>query len=728
MFLRRIEMDRFLSFGQRAELVLGPGLTVVTGPNAAGKSNIGRCLDVARAVLAAHDDPEAGRLDLYQDAGYEGAPEFTIRLGIDLDQGWEQDLVRAYVRASYLASRANQDSLIAESFEKSADWLVRDSVVPLMSGVMVIRYRRAAARPWSAAWQFTDDKAGTTWHAVLAGDDGIQQLRPGTAEHPARTGGAMFFADWLMNTKPQDETLLDFRAAMQVTAQPVIFSASTGEHQAGSIPASIRDLGLQLGIAPEGRMFSFNQVIRLVLQRGIVLTDNRRLPLQRRFPICALSQPADLRDGAAVGAEIFRLKNGGPQDRAAFCEIQSIFTELTGRELEVRARPAPGDDGEPAMIIEPVVAGHHGERPVELSGAGIQEALVLSVLLRSSPGRVTVLDEPAVNLEPTVQRRLTGRVRGPGQYLVITHNADLVPFEEQSDLERIIRVAPGTSGSEIRQPDYGSRHLRDQLRQLQLLQPAEVRSLLFARAVILCEGQTEVGALPRWWHNARAAGLPDPAIANIAFISVLGHSGYRAYIMFLDAFAIPWAIVSDGPALRKGQKLPLDLQKLGHWPELPEPAGLEDFTRWRSFWEQAGVFTLADQFGDDGSKGGELEALLEQIDPELLARANRETGGSKPRAGAYFAAYHPDPPAAVLDLYKKITGYLGLRLHGRPGTTAWECRWGTQDTRMPSVGAGSGVAGVRLHLAGELLPYGRGEGEHWAQRSLVSRTAIMSPV
>ena len=69
----------------------------------------------------------------------------------------------------------------------------------------------------------------------------------------------------------------------------------------------------------------------------------------------------------------------------------------------MRARPAPPDDGEPVMIIEPTVAGHHGERPVELSGAGIQEALVLSALLGSNPGRVTVLDEPAVNLEPTVQ-------------------------------------------------------------------------------------------------------------------------------------------------------------------------------------------------------------------------------------------------------------------------------------------------------------------------------------
>jgi hypothetical protein len=48
----------------------------------------------------------------------------------------------------------------------------------------------------------------------------------------------------------------------------------------------------------------------LVLQRGIVLTDKRRLPLQRRFPLSEPGGPVDLRDGAEVGGEIFRLKIG----------------------------------------------------------------------------------------------------------------------------------------------------------------------------------------------------------------------------------------------------------------------------------------------------------------------------------------------------------------------------------------------------------------------------------
>jgi hypothetical protein len=60
--------------------------------------------------------------------------------------------------------------------------------------------------------------------------------------------------------------------------------------------------------------------------------------------------------------------------------------------------------------------------------------------------------------------------------------------------------------------------------------------LLFAQVAVLCEGQTEPGALPRWWNNARTAGLPDLGAANVSFIGVDGHNGYRAYIKFFDAY------------------------------------------------------------------------------------------------------------------------------------------------------------------------------------------------
>jgi hypothetical protein len=43
------------------------------------------------------------------------------------------------------------------------------------------------------------------------------------------------------------------------------------------------------------------------------------------------------------------------------------------------------------------------------------------------------------------------------------------------------------------------------------------------------------------------------------------------------------------------------------------------------------VFTFAREFGTVGNKGGEFEALLSELDPELYEQAKKEHGRSKPR-------------------------------------------------------------------------------------------------
>ena len=322
------------------------------------------------------------------------------------------------------------------------------------------------------------------------------------------------------------------------------------------------------------------------------------------------------------------------------------------------------------MVIEPVVVDGRGERPVAFSGAGVQEALLLSVLLADQAGKVLVLDEPAVNLEATAQRRLLRRVRGPGQCLVITHHADLVPVEEPADLGRIVRIAPGPSGARVLRPDLGDLAARESQRWLRLLEPAHVRGLLFAPAVIFCEGPTEVRALPAWWRHARKIGLRDPEAANIPVISVDGHTRFGAYARYLDAFGVPWAIVVDGPALHDGSAMAGQLAELGRCPRTP-PADPDDFAGWRECWEGAGVFTLAQEFGAGGDKGGEFEAFLRTVDEDLLLRIQREVGrGGKPVVASLFAAEHPEPPEEVLEMYRKIAGWFGPAIVPEEADTA----------------------------------------------------------
>jgi len=66
--------------------------------------------------------------------------------------------------------------------------------------------------------------------------------------------------------------------------------------------------------------------------------------------------------------------------------------------------------------------------------------------------------------------------------------------------------------------------------------------MLFARAVILVEGQAEYFALPAF---ARTLGLPlDAAGVSVVFVNGIGNFG--AYHALLDALGIPHVVMMDG--------------------------------------------------------------------------------------------------------------------------------------------------------------------------------------
>lgn len=435
MRLHAVEAEMFLSFGERVRLELGAGLTVVTGPNGAGKTNLGLAVDLARAVIdRASGDADAERLDRYRSAGHDDAGSFWVALELEFDQEWERTRIWAFVCAGYACAVRGQPGEPAadEADAYCRRVLQRETVMPLFSGRLLVRCESAQVRPWFAAWEF--GHGGETWHVVLDGE-GDGQLRRGRADLPSPSAGSGSMRDWLLGGKPQAEAELDFGLALENMTQPVSFSVQSVSLGSAPVPASLREMAPSLNVAEYGnRMFSFGYLLSSLLRRGLVLTDNLRLPIRTRFGYDELREPAELRDGASVAAVLYALKNGGAEEQERFRRVQAAFEDLTGRSVEVRVRyPAEGA----GVIVEPVVAGDRGQRPVEFSGAGVQGALFLATLLAAAPGQVIVLDEPAVNLEPTVQRRALRQFRGgwsvPGHY----------PSRGSGAGRRSLRLAPG---------------------------------------------------------------------------------------------------------------------------------------------------------------------------------------------------------------------------------------------------------------------------------------------
>ncbi|MDX3077893.1 AAA family ATPase [Streptomyces sp. MI02-7b] len=645
MRLSRITAQGFLSFADLS-MDLEQGLTVVTGPNGSGKSNLCQVLSAVSAVLNRHLDPEQrDLLSLYEQAGHHGATAFTLTVSFELDQSWEQDLVTDFVKASYISvacQKYNGMGPSTEELEQAAETCITtDSVAALFRGTLRLDFDSHRHTGWSSAWQF--DYGKDTFHIQLEGP-WREQLRPGAAQ------GWKTVAMEQLTEEPAPE-VIDFPAILDRLEQPVMFHMPTLNDASSPRPVSMTTLAEALGLT-ERHSVPFVAVLGKIWAAGVSVTVNRRLPARRHFSLDELADPLDLSDGSRVSGELYRLKNGGREQREGFGRAQEMFHTITGARLEVQSSPEA--DG---IAIDVMIDAGRGERRAEFSGAGLQEVVLLAALTAGGPGRVIVLDEPAVHLHPTMQRRIATTALRDVQALLITHSADLVPVATEADLKRIVRLAPG--------PDGATTVRRAQAKAasalagwIQNLAAADTRALLFARAVILCEGATETGALGQWWNNTGTQLGPEAA--NVPLLDVGGHNNFGGYIKYLSAFDVPWVVIADGPVLRVTSGLSKQLNNLGLRPPNP-PDDENDFTAWTDYWKTAGVFTLADQFGDDRrSKSGELEAYLRRLDAQVLDEAQKATT-SKPRVGALFATHYPHgTPAEVAALYKDIATYLRL--------------------------------------------------------------------
>jgi hypothetical protein len=631
-----------------------------------------------KALAVAHDTGAGAypALDDYATAGNRrsAGQAFTVRVGLEFTESFEKQLVLLFIRAATLTN------LVAIGSEPVVpavvDAHVRDAVTaaqvrPLFRGVLVVRYE-PGEWPWSVGFEFTHVAQrytygifGTANSGIVHGDlppsnQGLSgprlldRLLPGDEKAGAPPGYGDFDRFELGMLLPAPGEYVN------VAVQPI--------PQQGGTPI-LNEFGQHFPSPQNNRLFTIASVLdRIVSQSLVMLGDRRGLP-SLHYSHRDLQRAPLLSDGSEVPAALWALQGGGPAERREFARVRSLFNRLTGQRVEIRHAPVasppqvtgtPTSPEDATLRIEPMVVDGGIDIPVQFAGAGIWEGLVLSTMGVDRRGKVLLLDEPASHLHPTLQARFWQELAGARmQSILITHSAYLVPHASQADLESVVRILRKEGHSCVRRLPRATQDLDDdglpRSRWLQLVRSADMRAALFADAVVLVEGPSDLVALTVWWPKSRTAQrVGAPSDLNLVLLEAEGEAGFDAVTRFLDSFAIPWTIICDGKAVSPTGQNAL-IRRLTNLDASGSPATDAKFDRWRKWWESRGIYTLAEAADD------EIERFFERQDPRAWEAAKRqERGRSKPRKARAFANVTPCPLAAER-LYGQVLARLVAR-------------------------------------------------------------------
>ncbi|UHQ23786.1 AAA family ATPase [Lysobacter sp. 5GHs7-4] len=165
------------------------------------------------------------------------------------------------------------------------------------------------------------------------------------------------------------------------------------------------------------------------------------------------------------------------------------------------------------------------------------------------------LEEPESHLHPQAQRALFAQIKSiPGQRIVSTHSPYFAGQAKLGELRLFTKHAGVTQAKRLPMQALTS----DDVRKLERSVIASRGDLLFARAVVLFEGETEEQAFPLWAQAYWGASAHE---LGLSFVGV-GGTDYFPFIWLAQNFGIPWYVFSDGED-KPVAKLKADAKRAG---------------------------------------------------------------------------------------------------------------------------------------------------------------------
>ncbi len=342
---------------------------------------------------------------------------------------------------------------------------------------------------------------------------------------------------------------------------------------------------------------SFISLFNHIIEKKIINLDNFRIPYKKEYPVSEIeySHP-NLANGKDLALYLHKLRNGNREEKIKFKEIDELFLRIAKAHLDITYQflsenqnyskiqqlgySAPSPDGynktensvhnlEDKVKFTITVTKEKGdiEIPLEYSGAGIQElALLISILkMPSSEGCIMLLDEPAVNLHPIMQKKLLNEFKNiinykeqseqninKNQIFIISHSSNFIPKEKllSKSVKRIYLDDNSYSAISSEINDENAENITSMSHMTNFTD--NLISSLFASSVILCEGDDDYLALPIWFEKYKKGNsLHD---YNVMLFPMDGWNNIKYAINFLTSFNIPYVALLDPDTMLNGKK------------------------------------------------------------------------------------------------------------------------------------------------------------------------------
>lgn len=149
------------------------------------------------------------------------------------------------------------------------------------------------------------------------------------------------------------------------------------------------------------------------------------------------------------------------------------------------------------------------------------------------------MEEPEAHLHPQAQQKLYSQLcKFTGQKIISTHSPSIVAQADLNDLIHFEKIDGKTQAYSFDASVYTS-EAKNRIRREVISSHGE---LLFAKAIVLCEGITEEQALPIYFQEKYGI---EPTFCGISIIGI-GGQNYKTFLSLIKNFHINWFIFSDG--------------------------------------------------------------------------------------------------------------------------------------------------------------------------------------